>query len=153
MMKSTSTIFMIQNHSPVWFDTEFRSLQYALFICCFFQTIGGFIFLVMSWYVLEDKANADRAMQQVSSRKDMKQNLAEKNFYSIPYYCSYIKFLTGRTEKHQMRMIKNILRSKMIEHQLFEIHLLMINQHFQVQKQLARMRKFKIKIHLFLHNE
>jgi len=60
----------IKNHSPEWFDTEFRSLQYALFICCFFQTIGGFIFLVMSWYVLEDKANADRAMQQDRETND-----------------------------------------------------------------------------------
>ena len=58
----TSTI---QEQTPQWYEMEFRALQYALFICCFFQTIGGFIFLVMSWYVLEDKEIADRAIQQV----------------------------------------------------------------------------------------
>jgi len=45
----------IQEHTPEWYEMEFRALQYALFICCFFQTLGGFVFLVMSWYVLEDR--------------------------------------------------------------------------------------------------
>merc|ERR550539_700764 len=56
----------VEKHSPAWFDAEFRSLQYALFLCCFFQTIGGFVFLVMSWYVLEDKEIADRAVQEAN---------------------------------------------------------------------------------------
>jgi len=46
---------VIQEPSPEWYEMEFRALQYALFICCFFQTLGGFVFLVMSWYVCEDR--------------------------------------------------------------------------------------------------
>ena len=41
---------------------EFRCLQYALFTCCFFQLAGAFAFLIMSWYVLEDKEKADRVI-------------------------------------------------------------------------------------------
>ena len=46
-------------HTPQYYDIEFRCLQYALFICCFFQVAGAFAFLVMSWYIIEDKAKAD----------------------------------------------------------------------------------------------
>jgi len=54
----------IQEHSPEWYEMEFRALQYALFICCFFQTLGGFVFLVMSWYVIEDR---DIAIEEARS--------------------------------------------------------------------------------------
>jgi len=46
-------------HTPQYYDIEFRCLQYALFICCFFVVAGAFAFLAMSWYIVEDKAKAD----------------------------------------------------------------------------------------------
>jgi hypothetical protein len=49
----------ILEHTPEYYDIEFRCLQYALFTCCFFQVMGSFSFLVMSWYVIEDKNKAD----------------------------------------------------------------------------------------------
>jgi len=48
-----------KEHTPEYYDTEFRCLQYALFVCCFFQVAGAFAFMVMSWYVIEDKNKAD----------------------------------------------------------------------------------------------
>ena len=53
---------IFQEHSAEYYDIEFRCLQYALFMCCFFQLAGSFCFLAMSWYVLEDKRKADQAI-------------------------------------------------------------------------------------------
>jgi len=50
---------MVHDRTPEYYDIEFRCLQYALFGCCFFQAAGSFAFLVMSWYVIEDKTKAD----------------------------------------------------------------------------------------------
>ena len=44
----------------MYYDIEFRCLQYALFISCFFQAFGSLFFLFTSFYVLGDKARADR---------------------------------------------------------------------------------------------
>eukprot|EP00088_Acartia_fossae_P070919 TRINITY_DN9614_c0_g1_i12.p1 TRINITY_DN9614_c0_g1~~TRINITY_DN9614_c0_g1_i12.p1 ORF type:complete len:587 (-),score=117.68 TRINITY_DN9614_c0_g1_i12:765-2525(-) len=51
------------NLTPEEYDVEFRALQYALFTCCFMQSIGAFFFMVVSWYVLEDKSRAERQIQ------------------------------------------------------------------------------------------
>ena len=48
--------------TPKYYDIEFRCLQYALFLSCFFQAFGALFFLLTSFYVLEDKARADRAI-------------------------------------------------------------------------------------------
>jgi MFS family permease len=48
-----------KEHTPEYYDTEFRCLQYALFVCCFFQCAGSYAFMAMSWYVIEDKNKAD----------------------------------------------------------------------------------------------
>ena len=56
-----------QDHTPQYYDIEFRCLQYALFGCCFFQLAGSFCFLVMSWYVLEDKNEADRIISEANA--------------------------------------------------------------------------------------
>lgn len=48
--------------TPEYFDVEFRCLEYALFVSCFIQALGGFFFLWTSFYVLEDKSAADRAI-------------------------------------------------------------------------------------------
>lgn len=42
---------------------EFHSLQYALFITCFVNVLGGFSFLVTSWHVIKDKQEADKAIK------------------------------------------------------------------------------------------
>lgn len=56
----------ITDNTPEYFEIEFRCKQYALFLCCFFQLAGAFAFMVMSWYVLEDKQAADRFIAETS---------------------------------------------------------------------------------------
>jgi len=46
--------------TPEEYSVEFRALQYALFSCCFMQSLGAFFFMVVSWYVLGDKNRAER---------------------------------------------------------------------------------------------
>ena len=46
--------------TPESYDIEFRSLQYALFATCFFQAFGAAFFLIVSFYVLDDKKEAGR---------------------------------------------------------------------------------------------
>jgi len=46
--------------TPEQYDVEFRALQYSLFSCCFMQCLGAFVFMVVSWYVVEDKSRAER---------------------------------------------------------------------------------------------
>jgi len=48
--------------TPEQYDVEFRALQYSLFSCCFMQCLGAFFFMVVSWYVIEDKSKAERQM-------------------------------------------------------------------------------------------
>jgi len=48
------------NLTPEEYDLEFRSLEYALFSCCFFQALGAFFFFVVSFYVISDKVKAER---------------------------------------------------------------------------------------------
>ena len=50
--------------SPEYYDIEFRCLQYALFLCCFFQAFGALFFFYMSFHILDDKARADRAIHE-----------------------------------------------------------------------------------------
>lgn len=57
----------VKDQTPEYYDIEFRCLQYALFGCCFFQLAGSFCFLAMSWYVMDDKQEADRAIALAQS--------------------------------------------------------------------------------------
>ncbi|XP_039752935.1 protein spinster isoform X3 [Pararge aegeria] len=41
---------------------QFRSLQYALFVTCFVEVIGGIFFLLTSLYIVKDKQKVDRAI-------------------------------------------------------------------------------------------
>ncbi|XP_026735034.1 protein spinster isoform X3 [Trichoplusia ni] len=56
--------------SPV--DTEptslvkFKSLQYALFVTCFVEVIGGIFFLLTAIYIVRDKLKVDRAIAVTS---------------------------------------------------------------------------------------
>jgi len=59
-----------EDHTPQYYDTEFRCLQYALFTCCFFQLAGSLAFLAMSWYVLDDKKRADLAIAEANEESD-----------------------------------------------------------------------------------
>ena len=61
-----SRIFFFQEPTPQYYDIEFRSLQYALFGCCFFQLAGSLCFLAMSWYILDDKREADRVIAETN---------------------------------------------------------------------------------------
>lgn len=41
---------------------QFKSLQYALFITCFVEIIGGVFFLITSLYILDDKKKVEEAI-------------------------------------------------------------------------------------------
>merc|ERR1712110_519051 len=59
--------FSVEDHTPQYYDIEFRCLQYALFSCCFFQVAGAYCFMAMSWYVLDDKREADRMISEANA--------------------------------------------------------------------------------------
>lgn len=41
---------------------DFKSLQYALFLTCFVEVIGGVFFLLTAIYIVRDKLKVDRAI-------------------------------------------------------------------------------------------
>lgn len=41
---------------------EFKSLQYALFMTCFVEVIGGIFFLLTAIYIVRDKLRVERAI-------------------------------------------------------------------------------------------
>lgn len=41
---------------------QFKSLQYALFVTCFVEIIGGVFFLITSIYILDDKRKVEEAI-------------------------------------------------------------------------------------------
>lgn len=41
---------------------HFQSLQYALFVTCFVEVIGGIFFLATAIYIVRDKMKVDRAI-------------------------------------------------------------------------------------------
>lgn len=43
---------------------QFESLQYALFITCFVEIIGGVFFLITSTYILRDKKRVEEAVAE-----------------------------------------------------------------------------------------
>ncbi|CAG4982933.1 unnamed protein product [Parnassius apollo] len=43
-------------------SVQFRALQYALFVTCFVEVIGGALFLMTSKYIVRDKQKVDRAI-------------------------------------------------------------------------------------------
>ncbi|CAB3221895.1 unnamed protein product [Arctia plantaginis] len=45
---------------------DFSSLQYALFVTCFIEVIGGVFFLIAAFYIVKDKLQADRAIAVAS---------------------------------------------------------------------------------------
>ncbi|XP_023936079.1 protein spinster isoform X3 [Bicyclus anynana] len=45
---------------------QFRSLQYALFVTCFVEVIGGIFFLLTAIYIVKDKLKVDRAIAVAS---------------------------------------------------------------------------------------
>ncbi|CAH0563335.1 unnamed protein product [Brassicogethes aeneus] len=52
-----------QKHMAPAEDTEFRSLQYALFSTCFVEILGGIFFLFTALYVVQDKRKVDKTLQ------------------------------------------------------------------------------------------
>ncbi|XP_023325518.1 protein spinster [Eurytemora carolleeae] len=46
--------------TPEEYGVEFKALQYSLFSCCFAQALGALFFMIMSWYILDDKNAAER---------------------------------------------------------------------------------------------
>lgn len=60
--------------TPEEYSVEFRALQYALFSCCFMQSLGAFFFMVTSWYVVGDKSRAER---QIHSNAAILESTAE----------------------------------------------------------------------------
>lgn len=47
---------------------KFKSLQYALFVTCFVEVIGGIFFLATAMYIVRDKNKADRAIAEDERR-------------------------------------------------------------------------------------
>ncbi|CAH2096255.1 unnamed protein product [Euphydryas editha] len=43
---------------------QFRALQYALFVTCFVEVIGGIFFLLTAIYIVRDKLKVDRAIAE-----------------------------------------------------------------------------------------
>lgn len=41
---------------------QFKALQYALFVTCFVEVIGGIFFLVTAIYIVRDKQKVDNAI-------------------------------------------------------------------------------------------
>lgn len=41
---------------------EFKALQYAMFLAVFINVLGGFLFIVTAWYLVDDKAKVDQAV-------------------------------------------------------------------------------------------
>ncbi|XP_060803452.1 protein spinster isoform X4 [Amyelois transitella] len=47
---------------------QFRSLQYALFVTCFVEVIGGVFFLLTAMYIVKDKQKVDRAIAEADGQ-------------------------------------------------------------------------------------
>lgn len=58
-----STLSSMSSESTVSPETEFRSLQYALFSTCFVEVLGGLFFLLTALHVVDDRAAAERQLQ------------------------------------------------------------------------------------------
>ena len=52
---------MLTDRSPV--AAEFLSLQWSLYICCFVSVIGGGFFLATAFFIVEDRARAEKAVR------------------------------------------------------------------------------------------
>ncbi|CAG4956051.1 unnamed protein product [Colias eurytheme] len=49
-------------------SVQFRSLQYALFVTCFVEVIGGVFFLFTAMYIVRDKLKVDRAIAEAEAQ-------------------------------------------------------------------------------------
>ncbi|XP_063624017.1 protein spinster isoform X1 [Cydia splendana] len=49
-------------------SVQFRALQYALFVTCFVEVIGGVFFLLTSIYIVRDKLKVDRAIAEAEAQ-------------------------------------------------------------------------------------
>ncbi|XP_045536758.1 protein spinster isoform X1 [Papilio machaon] len=48
-------------------SVQFRALQYALFLTCFVEVIGGAFFLITTKYIVRDKQKVDRAIAEAEA--------------------------------------------------------------------------------------
>ncbi|XP_047503880.1 protein spinster isoform X2 [Pieris napi] len=53
---------------PASKTAEFRSLQYALFVTCFVEVVGGIFFLITALYIVRDKLKVDRAIAEAEAQ-------------------------------------------------------------------------------------
>ncbi|XP_068633148.1 protein spinster isoform X1 [Battus philenor] len=49
-------------------SVQFRSLQYALFVTCFVEVLGGVFFLITTKYIVRDKQKVDRAIAEAEAQ-------------------------------------------------------------------------------------
>ncbi|XP_047532989.1 protein spinster isoform X1 [Vanessa atalanta] len=59
--------------SPLPFEApsqivQFKALQYALFVTCFVEVIGGIFFLITAIYIVRDKQKVDRAIAEAEAQ-------------------------------------------------------------------------------------
>lgn len=46
---------------------QFRALQYALFVTCFVEVLGGIFFLLTAIYIVKDKQTVDRTIAEIAA--------------------------------------------------------------------------------------
>uniref|UniRef100_A0A1A9V617 Major facilitator superfamily (MFS) profile domain-containing protein n=1 Tax=Glossina austeni TaxID=7395 RepID=A0A1A9V617_GLOAU len=67
-------------------NTSFYSLQYALFIVCFVEVLGGIFFLITAVFITEDKHEASQAAQGFNIGKNIETTECDKSpsaYYKI----------------------------------------------------------------------
>ncbi|XP_053609288.1 protein spinster isoform X2 [Plodia interpunctella] len=62
---------------------QFRSLQYALFVTCFVEVIGGVFFLLTSLYIVRDKQKVDRAIAEADGQNREPSHIAAHETHTI----------------------------------------------------------------------
>jgi hypothetical protein len=50
---------------------NFKSLEYGLFVVLFIQALGGFFFLANSWFLVTDRAKANKAIASASPEQNV----------------------------------------------------------------------------------
>jgi hypothetical protein len=63
----TTTLLPSQNEPAGDPVANFKSLQYAIFVTCFVELLGGLAFLMTAWYIIDDKSKYARVVAASAS--------------------------------------------------------------------------------------
>jgi hypothetical protein len=64
----TTTLLPLQSEPENADIANFKSLQYAIFVTCFVEVLGGLFFLMTAWYIIDDKSKCDRTVASASGQ-------------------------------------------------------------------------------------